>query len=149
MECRREAPLHLAEDLFEQAADLGGRLRMDQRAEFGDLRVPGGQRERGRQHRIEQLLDVRRGAGSGLEGIESFEAFGIHRRHPAREDRAQQLALRAEVVVGRRDVDAGLAGHRAQGGGRKAGGGKAALGRIEEPIPCVLARVQHVIETIA
>ncbi len=78
---------------------------------------------------------VDRGApGGALRPVEQLEPSPGEGLEPARQNRTHQTLLRAEVVVDRRQVDAGLAGDRPQRGAGDALGGEEPLGGAQDRV---------------
>ena len=90
--------------------------------------------ERRNQHRREHSL-----ATCGLVGalvfLEQGNALFVQRVQAPREHRAEQLALAAEVIIDRRQVDLGLGGHQAQAGGFEAVFHEQAFRGVEDAQP--------------
>jgi len=85
------------------------------------------------QHREEDLLAGQRAArGFPLDAPEELDALLVHRVEPAREDRLEELFLRAEVVVDRGEVHAGGRGEAAQARRLEAVLDEELLGRVED-----------------
>jgi hypothetical protein len=124
-----DAGEHAREGQGEPLVHVTEEFRLQPRGDFGRIRVEPRQhvaREGSRTlpaHRVE-LLDRRpeqtrrdglqgQRRGRGLERVELREPAPVQRIHPARQCRAQQLFLGAEVVVGGRHAEARGLRHRA------------------------------------
>ena len=91
--------------------------------------------QRGDEHRRQDALardGVRRGLV--LERAQEVEPLLVHRVEPSREHGLEQLFLAAEVVVDRREIDAGRGRDRAQARRLEAVLHEQRLGRVEDPI---------------
>lgn len=136
-----EALYHRPELGRRELVEDDARLRADAGQERHGAPVSAEEPEEGEHHRLDDGAQIRRrGPRARVDGGEGGEALVRDRLHAARDERADEVVLRAEVVVCGGNVPrAGRGVHRPERDRVHAVRGEELLGRVEQPLARALA----------